>query len=114
VHRAVGLYKLNSVYPAIESASAWFHPQPLNLKCDILVSKSAFKCNLCRYSAGFRAPQSRGCAGRVGTFHVIQSRTRVMGWHFSRYSVQNSGYGLALSTLFCSDNTVQLMTASSV
>ena len=21
----------------------------------------------------------------VGTFHVIQSRTRVMGWHFSRY-----------------------------
>jgi hypothetical protein len=22
-------------------------------------------------------------AGRVGTFHVIQSRTRVMGWHFS-------------------------------
>jgi hypothetical protein len=33
----------------------------------------------------------------VGTFHVIQSRTRVMGWHFSpRYSVQNSGYRLAL------------------
>jgi hypothetical protein len=24
-------------------------------------------------------------SGRVGTFHVIQSRTRVMGWHFSRY-----------------------------
>jgi hypothetical protein len=23
--------------------------------------------------------------GRVGTFHVIQSITRVMGWHFSRY-----------------------------
>jgi hypothetical protein len=21
----------------------------------------------------------------VGTFHVIQSRTRVMGWHFSRH-----------------------------
>jgi hypothetical protein len=21
----------------------------------------------------------------VGTFHVIQSRTRIMGWHFSRY-----------------------------
>jgi hypothetical protein len=21
----------------------------------------------------------------VGTFHDIQSRTRVMGWHFSRY-----------------------------
>jgi hypothetical protein len=24
-------------------------------------------------------------AGRVGNFHVIQSRTRVMGWHFSRH-----------------------------
>jgi hypothetical protein len=36
----------------------------------------------------------------LGTSHVIQSRTRVMGWHFSRHSVQNSGYGLALFTLF--------------
>jgi hypothetical protein len=42
----VGLYKLNAVDPALESA--WF--QPLNLKCDILVSKFAFKCNLYRYT----------------------------------------------------------------
>jgi hypothetical protein len=39
--------------------------------------------------------------GRVGTFHDVLSRTRVMGWHFSRCSVQNSGYGLALFTMFC-------------
>ena len=25
--------------------------------------------------------------GRADTFHAIQSRTRVMGWHFSRYRV---------------------------
>jgi hypothetical protein len=43
--------------------------------------------------------------GRVGTFQVIQSRTRVMGWHFARYSVQNSGYGLAFFTSLCSQNT---------
>jgi hypothetical protein len=46
----------------------------------------------------------------VGTFHhVIQSRTRVMGWHFSpRYSVQNSSYGLSLfTTLFCSQDTLR-------
>jgi hypothetical protein len=30
---------------------AWF--QPLNLKCDILVSKFAFKFNLYRYSSAF-------------------------------------------------------------
>jgi hypothetical protein len=41
----VGLYKLSSDDPFLESA--WF--QPLNLKCDILVSNFAFKCNLCRY-----------------------------------------------------------------
>jgi hypothetical protein len=40
----VGLYKLNPADLLLESA--WF--QPLNLKCSILVSKSAFKCNLCR------------------------------------------------------------------
>jgi hypothetical protein len=46
--RAVGLYKLNSVDPQLESA--WF--QPLNLKCDLLVSKFAFKFNvLCCYGA---------------------------------------------------------------
>jgi hypothetical protein len=31
--------------------SAWFRFQPLSLRCDILVSKFAFKCNLCRYTA---------------------------------------------------------------
>jgi hypothetical protein len=35
--------------------SAWF--QPLNLKCDILVSKLAFKCHLYRYSV---AIETRG------------------------------------------------------
>jgi hypothetical protein len=49
--------------------------------------------------------------GRVGTFHVIQSRTRVMGWYFSRYSVQNSGYGLVIFTLFCKSQH-QLVAAS--
>jgi hypothetical protein len=33
--------------PGFRLVSAWF--QPLNLKCDILVSKYAFKCNLYRY-----------------------------------------------------------------
>jgi hypothetical protein len=38
----VGLYKLNSVDPELESA--WF--QPLNLKCDILLSIFAFRFQL--------------------------------------------------------------------
>jgi hypothetical protein len=37
---------LNGVDPELESA--WF--QPLNLKCDLLVSKFAFKFNLYRYA----------------------------------------------------------------
>jgi hypothetical protein len=41
----VGLDKLNAVDPQLESV--WF--QPLNPKCDFLVSKFASKCNLCRY-----------------------------------------------------------------
>jgi hypothetical protein len=45
----VGLYKLNPVYPQLEST--WIL-QPLNLKFDLLVSKFAFKCNLYRYTAG--------------------------------------------------------------
>jgi hypothetical protein len=36
------------VDPQLESARF----QPLNLKCDILVSKFAFKCNLYRYTGG--------------------------------------------------------------
>jgi hypothetical protein len=94
-----------------------------NLKCDILVSQNLlFQIhNLCRYievenrtlrqlADGsqdeaddlLRAKEAleANAEARVGTFRVIQSRTRVMGWHFSRYSVQNSGYGLALFTLF--------------
>jgi hypothetical protein len=43
--QSVGLCELNPVDPQLESA--WF--QPLSLKCDILVSKFAFKCNLYRY-----------------------------------------------------------------
>jgi hypothetical protein len=43
----------------------------------------------------------------------VRARRR-QGWHFSRCSVHNSGYGLALFTLFCSQYTVQLMTASTV
>ena len=41
-----GLYKLNPVDPWLESA--WF--RRLNRKCDILVSKVAFKLNLYHYS----------------------------------------------------------------
>jgi nitrile hydratase len=41
----VGLCQVNAADPQLESA--WF--QPLNLKCDILVSKFAFKFNLYRY-----------------------------------------------------------------
>jgi hypothetical protein len=37
-----GLYKLNPVTP-ITLESAWF--QPVSLKCDILVSSFAFKCD---------------------------------------------------------------------
>jgi hypothetical protein len=40
-------YKLTAVPPELESA--WFE-QPLNLKCDILVPKVAFKVNLYSYS----------------------------------------------------------------
>jgi hypothetical protein len=39
---------LHSVYPAPENA--WFHSQPLKLKCDFLVSKFALKwVNVHRY-----------------------------------------------------------------
>jgi hypothetical protein len=31
-------------------------------------------------------------AGRVGTSHVVQSITRVMGWHFSRYFAVNTRF----------------------
>jgi hypothetical protein len=41
----VGTYDFNAVDPHLETA--WF--QPLNLKCDILVSKFASKFNLYRY-----------------------------------------------------------------
>jgi hypothetical protein len=69
--------------------------QPLNLSSDFLVSKFAFKCNVNRYtstakgkSSGTQAPSWRS------------SSRRRQGWLFSRYSVQNSGYGLALFTIF--------------
>ena len=39
---------MNAVDPQLESARF----QPLNLKCDILVSKFAFKCDLHRYIEG--------------------------------------------------------------
>ena len=39
----VGLYNLNADYPYLESARF----QPLNLKCDFLVSKFAFTFNTC-------------------------------------------------------------------
>ena len=45
VELEVGLDELNAVDPELESA--WF--QPLNLKCDFLVSYFAFKSNLYRY-----------------------------------------------------------------
>jgi hypothetical protein len=39
--------------------------------------------------------------GRLGTFHVIMSRTRIMGWHLSpRYC--------------CASKHIQLMTAGTV
>jgi hypothetical protein len=44
--RPVRLYKLNSLYPSLESD--WF--QALSLKCNLLFSNVAFKFNLCRYS----------------------------------------------------------------
>jgi WD40 repeat protein len=44
----VGLYKLNSVYPQLESARF----QPLNLECDVLVSNFTFKFSLHRYTEG--------------------------------------------------------------
>jgi hypothetical protein len=43
---SVGLYKLNSVYPYLESA--WFQPLNHNMKRKP-VSKFPFKCNLYRY-----------------------------------------------------------------
>jgi hypothetical protein len=43
----VGLYNLNPVDPQLESA--WF--QPLNLKCDILVSKICFSNSTCTTTA---------------------------------------------------------------
>jgi hypothetical protein len=90
---------------------AWF--QPLHLKCDILVSIFAFQMqlNLHRYATGHgwanavarfgaiaaSSMYSMSAVGLalftlfspelglwVGTFHIIQSRTRVMGWQFSR------------------------------
>ena len=45
-----GLYTLNSADPWL--ASAWLQPL-LKLKCDILVSKLAFKFNLYRYTLAF-------------------------------------------------------------
>jgi di/tricarboxylate transporter len=55
----VGVYKLESSLPIHSLKGAWF--QPLNLKCDILISKFAFKVNLYRYntlaaSASFMSP----------------------------------------------------------
>jgi hypothetical protein len=44
--------------PQLESA--WM--QTLNLKCDILVSKFAFKFNLCRYSWEPKMTLRQGCA----------------------------------------------------
>jgi hypothetical protein len=64
----VGLYKLNPVDPYHESA--WF--QPLNLKCDILVSNFAFKCNLYRYNAGASAADEE--AGLMGTGRLADRR----------------------------------------
>jgi hypothetical protein len=58
----VGLYKLNAIYPDLESA--WF--QPLNLLCDILVSKFAFKINLYHYNPA--APRSPPCCATAPRF----------------------------------------------
>jgi hypothetical protein len=33
--------------------------------------------------AAEQCPKEGNLPGRVGAFHDIQSRTRVMGWHFS-------------------------------
>jgi hypothetical protein len=57
----VGLYKLNAVEPWLESA--WF--QTLNLKCDILVSKFAFKCNLYHFTSAPRRAVRRRRGGAV-------------------------------------------------
>jgi hypothetical protein len=46
-----GLYPLNSIEPSLEITCF----QPLNLKCDLLVSKFAFKLDLYRYAAGLCA-----------------------------------------------------------
>ena len=69
----VGLYKLNAVEPWLESA--WF--QTLNLKCDILVSKFAFKCNLYRYVGGLRAAVGRGRLAVVGTPYKLNLKRKL-------------------------------------
>ena len=70
VHVA-GLYKLNPDYPQLESA--WF--QTLNLKCDILVSKFAFKCNLyrCYTSASYPGKDLYGNADPVAAVGLCTS-----------------------------------------
>jgi hypothetical protein len=55
----VGLYKLNSVDPPWLETACF---QPLNLKCDILVSKFAFKFNLYRYTEMATEGIARPCA----------------------------------------------------
>jgi NAD-dependent DNA ligase len=58
---AVGLYKLNSVYPFTRSFKApGFNP--CTLKCDLLVSIFAFKCNLYRYTAVAEAEAAAAAA----------------------------------------------------
>jgi hypothetical protein len=60
-HAAGLLHKLHAVDPELESARF----QPLNLKSDILVSKSAFSnANLYRYNAGAARKLTRR-AGRA-------------------------------------------------
>ena len=66
-HRAiVGLYKLN---PAVTHSLKAPDFKPLNLKCDILVSKFAFKFQL--------VPLHRG--GRVAASHARLARRRRVG-----------------------------------
>jgi hypothetical protein len=64
-HRRWGLYKLYSV----ERTSF----QPLNLKCDILVSKFTFKFNLYRYTS---ARCTAGATAGKGGWAWVTGRTR--------------------------------------
>ena len=54
--------KLNAVDPKLESA--WF--QPLSLKCDLLVSKFAFKFSLCRYAKAKAKPPALPLSAQAG------------------------------------------------